>query len=143
MKKCEQCGGSKRMKPFTFEAEIDGVVVEVPATSTLPTCAECGVDLLFSEVRKFEQQAAAGVLSAVEKPTGAMLRYARKALGLKQTELAEALGHAGETVSRWETGQAAISRADHLALITLLNTAITPPAKLDDSGVLRLPSHAA
>jgi transcriptional regulator with XRE-family HTH domain len=51
--------------------------------------------------------------------SGAVLRYARKALGLTQVALAPCLGVKPETVSRWEA-DAAIPRGVQLAMVGLL-----------------------
>jgi transcriptional regulator with XRE-family HTH domain len=51
---------------------------------------------------------------------GAELKFARKAMGRKQTELAEHLGVNAETVSRWETGTDPFKRPVQLAILQLL-----------------------
>lgn len=56
------------------------------------------------------------VLSVAGAFDGAALRAARKALGLKQRELADYLGTDRETVSRWEAGKLTIERPETLAL---------------------------
>ncbi|MBI3171154.1 MAG: helix-turn-helix transcriptional regulator [Hydrocarboniphaga effusa] len=49
-----------------------------------------------------------------------LVRFARKALGLKQAELALALGVDALTVCRWETGPRPIQRETQLAVANLL-----------------------
>jgi transcriptional regulator with XRE-family HTH domain len=52
--------------------------------------------------------------------SGAELKFARKALGLRQTELAEYLGVEPETISRWENNRDPFKRRDQLAVLALL-----------------------
>lgn len=52
---------------------------------------------------------------------GQQIRAAREAKGMDQTELAEAVGAARETVSRWETGAMPISRRSLIALRAVLD----------------------
>jgi transcriptional regulator with XRE-family HTH domain len=47
---------------------------------------------------------------------GEAIRAAREAKGMDQGQLAEAVGAARETVSRWETGALRISRRSLLAV---------------------------
>lgn len=62
-------------------------------------------------------QAAIAVLSTAESITGDELRFARKAMALRQPDLAALLDVATETVSRWETGVDPIRRQTQLAIL--------------------------
>jgi DNA-binding transcriptional regulator YiaG len=73
-------------------------------------------------VSMLERRATITVLRDVELVSGEELRFARKVLGLRQVELAEQLGVAVETVSRWETGADAFKRPIQLAVCDLLAT---------------------
>jgi DNA-binding transcriptional regulator YiaG len=80
-----------------------------------------GTPILSAEmVSMLERRATITVLRDVELVSGEELRFARKVLGLRQTELAEQLGVAVETVSRWETGADAFKRPIQLAVCDLL-----------------------
>jgi DNA-binding transcriptional regulator YiaG len=80
-----------------------------------------GTPLLSSEqLEQLELRAAITVLVSVELVSGAELKFARKAMGLKQTDLAEHLGVTAETVSRWENGAEAFKRTVQLAVLRLL-----------------------
>lgn len=72
------------------------------------------------ELGTLERRAAITVLRAVRNIEGPELRDARKVLGLKQTELAEHLAVAPETISRWETGGQAFDRSVQLAVLGML-----------------------
>lgn len=67
----------------------------------IPTCSSCGTKWLGGEEDERVEQALrekVGLLSCSE------IRAHRKRLGLSQEQLAERLGTAKESVSRWETG---------------------------------------
>jgi transcriptional regulator with XRE-family HTH domain len=53
---------------------------------------------------------------------GGVVRYARKAMGLRQTDLARHLGCAAETISRWGNGTETMPRQAQL---------LAPPAGND------------
>ena len=74
------------------------------------------------ELSKLERRAVITVLRDVELVGGPELKFARKVLGLRQTELAEHLGVAPETVSRWETGAELFKRPVQLAVCELVET---------------------
>jgi DNA-binding transcriptional regulator YiaG len=82
-----------------------------------------GTPILSAEmVSELERRATITVLRDVELVSGEELRFARKVLGLRQSELAEQLGVAVETVSRWEPGADAFKRPIQLAVCDLLAT---------------------
>jgi DNA-binding transcriptional regulator YiaG len=68
----------------------------------------------------YERRAAALVLRDGKHVNGTVIRYARKALGLRQTELAALLQCTSETLSRWENGAQQMKRAEQLALVALI-----------------------
>jgi putative zinc finger/helix-turn-helix YgiT family protein len=95
--------------PYTIDVKHDGTLhsIHLPALE-VPKCRACG-ELLFG-IRADDQISEA--LRAQLKLLGpAQIRAARKALGLKQKELAELLGTAKATICRWETGGMIQSRA--------------------------------
>jgi DNA-binding transcriptional regulator YiaG len=82
-----------------------------------------GTPILSAEgLSKLERRAVITVLRDVQLVGGPELKFARKALGLRQTELAEHLGVAAETVSRWETGAEPFKRPVQLAVCELVET---------------------
>lgn len=146
MNKCKQCKGSMRVQKYEHVSDVAGTMVRDASGSAVPTCTECGaVELSLAQVQRYEQRAAATVLRTVTAPTGPVLRYARRALGLTQIELAAELGCASETVSRWETEATPVARAIHLAIIGLLDAAFHAPGavKVSSTGELVVPTCAA
>ena len=73
-----------------------------------------------TELGRLELHAAIAVLSEAESIEGDELRFARKAMGLRQPDLAALLDVATETVSRWETGSESIRRQTQLAVLLYL-----------------------
>ncbi|HOU91961.1 MAG TPA: helix-turn-helix domain-containing protein [Polyangiaceae bacterium] len=84
------------------------------------------------ELARLELRAAITVLHDVDHVGGAELRFARKAMGLRQVDLAEHLGVTGETVSRWENDAESFTRAAQLAVLALL-------CEVEKHGELRRP----
>ncbi|HOW18590.1 MAG TPA: helix-turn-helix domain-containing protein [Phycisphaerae bacterium] len=95
--------------PYEAQIKHDGrlYVVDVPALN-VAKCDACGELVL--DNRADEQ-----ITDALRKQLGLLrpdqIRSRREALNLTQKELADRLGIASETVSRWETGALVQSRA--------------------------------
>jgi putative zinc finger/helix-turn-helix YgiT family protein len=110
--RCPECGKKEvRLATIAHTSQIkhDGrlYTVDVPELQ-VPRCQACG-ELVFDNAAD-EQIARAlreqlGLLSCCE------IRQKRELLGLSQRQLAEHLGVAVETISRWETGALTQSRA--------------------------------
>jgi DNA-binding transcriptional regulator YiaG len=82
-----------------------------------------GEELTLGQLAGFERRAARTVLCDVQDVEPEVLKFARQALGLKQTELAAHLGVTAETISRWEQGSEPFKRSIQLALAELLDEA--------------------
>lgn len=118
---CPECGGPVVIKKYRHVENVGRVKVN-DETAIRPFCTQCGnVDLTLNDLAGYERRAAALVLDKIPRANGAMLRYARKALGITQAELAKLIGHEPETISRWETDKRPIERAEQLALVALLD----------------------
>ena len=101
MKKCVECK-AEAMRPAAIRSEhkVGGFTLAGDVSGF--ECTKCGAKYLSGpSLGRFELEAAARV-AALGARDGASMRFIRKALGLKASELAELLGVAAETVSRWE-----------------------------------------
>lgn len=103
---CTHCGGSVFAHgPHTLRRTRAGVtyVATVPAW----VCQDCGVAVLEDETVEVFEKAWMRAISR-GPAAGDALRTMRKWLALKATELAELLGTAPETISRWENGHSPV-----------------------------------
>lgn len=127
-KKCFECESSNVQPRAVKHVEHVGSVRVVDGTGFADVCLDCGAYSLTAEqLAGYERRAAALVLREVPAPTGAMVKYARKALGLRQKDLATLLGAAPETLSRWENDERPIPQAEKLALLGLLEGSLRSP----------------
>ena len=80
---------------------------------------------------------------------GAIVRFARKAMGLKQVVLAALLDVTASTVSKWETGTDPVSKTTQLAVLALVDLSIGGadlrliPESTDKDKPLEVPHRAA
>jgi putative zinc finger/helix-turn-helix YgiT family protein len=102
---------SVRPEVIAYRARVkhDGVVheIEIPALE-VPRCRSCG-ELIFDD--HVDDQINAALRSYLNLLTPVQIRAARDTLQLTQSELAEKLGVAEATFSRWEMGALIQSRA--------------------------------
>ena len=82
--------------------------------------SELGEEPSLRQLADYERRAARTVLLEVRDVEPNVLRYARRAMGLTQAQLADILGVTPETISRWETGAEVYKPAVPLALAALL-----------------------
>lgn len=107
--------------PYTIDVKHDGLMhnIHLPAL-TVPKCRSCG-HLLFDDGA--DEQISSALRQHLRLLSPEQIRTNRKALALSQRELAERLGIAEETISRWETGALIQSRAmDNLLRIYFDNS---------------------
>lgn len=102
--KCERCKAGKLEKTVaraSVEVGRHVFTAKVPALK----CRECG-EIYFDgpSLERFELRAAVELARAGEA-SGGVMRFMRKAAGLRAQALAELLAVTPETVSRWETGK--------------------------------------
>ena len=121
---CPTCGPSElHVQAYRHEMHVGGVKV-LDATGQALVCrsSTCGEVLLTTEqLAGYERRAAALVLRDGRRASGAVLRYARKVLGLRQSELGTLIDSAAETISRWENDREAVPRTVQLAVVALLD----------------------
>jgi putative zinc finger/helix-turn-helix YgiT family protein len=110
--RCPECG-KKEVRPVTVkhasQIKHDGrlYTVEVPRLR-VPRCGACG-ELIFDN--DADDQIAQALREQLGLLSGDQIRKNREALGLSQRSLAEHLGVAVETISRWENGALTQTRA--------------------------------
>jgi putative zinc finger/helix-turn-helix YgiT family protein len=110
--RCPECG-KKAVQPATVQhasqIKHDGrlYTVEIPALR-VPQCGACG-ELVFDN--DADQQIARALREQLGLLSGDRIRESREDLGLSQGVLAEHLGVAAETISRWENGALTQTRA--------------------------------
>jgi putative zinc finger/helix-turn-helix YgiT family protein len=95
--------------PYTCDVAHDGRTyqIEIPEID-IPKCQACGTLVITNSV---DDQLIQALRVRVGLLTPEQIRSGREALGLKSKELAEKLGVAAETLSRWENGGLIQSRA--------------------------------
>ena len=93
----------------TSQIKHDGrlYTVEIPALR-VPQCGDCG-ELVFDN--DSDEQIAQALREQLGLLSGDQIRKNREDLGLSQRLLAEHLGVAAETISRWENGALTQTRA--------------------------------
>ena len=138
---CPECGSPLVSKKYRHIESVGGIKVS-DETALVPQCEKCGnVDLTLEQLAGYERRAAALVLQSVSPAKGSTVRYARKALGFTQLELAKLLDHCMEEISRWENNKVDIPRSEQLAIIALLDrverTKIDSRALLDQAEELK------
>jgi putative zinc finger/helix-turn-helix YgiT family protein len=110
--RCPECG-KKEVQPTTIahtsQIKHDGrpYSVELPRLR-VPRCQACG-ELVFDNGA--DEQIAAALRSQLGLLSAEQIRKNRDDLRLSQRELAEHLGVAAETISRWENGVLTQTRA--------------------------------
>jgi DNA-binding transcriptional regulator YiaG len=105
---------------YTHNTKVGRWIVKDSSTAVYRTMKDGTPVMSAEELTQLELRAAITVFAGVELVGGAELKFARKALGLKQTDLAEHLGVNAETISRWETGAESFKRPVQLAMLHVL-----------------------
>jgi putative zinc finger/helix-turn-helix YgiT family protein len=110
--KCPECG-KKEVRPVvvrhTSQIRHDGraYIVEIPKFR-VPRCQACGEFVFDNDA---DEQIAAALRQQLGLLSVEQIRNCREQLGQSQRELAEHLGVAMETISRWENGALTQTRA--------------------------------
>ena len=121
MKRCFNCKGRLVRSPNVHVEDVGGVKV-TDATQYALKCEKCGdVFLSAHQLQEYELRAAALVLRDGRFVKGAVVRYARHAIGLREFDLAIIFDYDTETIYLWELDAQKVSRRDMLALAGLLD----------------------
>lgn len=120
---CGKCEVHPATVPYTAEIKHDGLAhsIYIPALETAK-CRSCGELLITSNA---DDQINAALRARLRLLTPLQIRQRRKTLGLSQGELAERIGAAEGTISRWETGALIQSRtSDNLLRVYFASSAV-------------------
>ena len=126
---CHNCNNEQHtIQTVKLKTKI-GAHVIVDHSVQLPVCDECGDYVIPANVLEAVELRAA-LIALKELPVnGPVLRFTRKALGLTQKQLAETLGAAPESISRWERGEREMEKWVHNAMLGLVHERLDPPPK--------------
>lgn len=120
---CFDCGGELVERGVSHETRGGRFTVSDRSSSAL-VCTKCGAPLFTgAQLNAYELRAVERVLRSVERPGGAVVKFARKALGFTQVELGKVLGYSAETISRYEQDAIETPRAVLVALLGLVEAA--------------------
>lgn len=122
---CPECKAINSLGHAVQELRVSVGEKTVKATQHLSKCNNCGFhEISALDAELLQMRAALTVLRECGAPTPAVLKFARKALGLRQSDIPPLLGYAAETVSRVENGSFPTPAAYAPALGGLLERAI-------------------
>lgn len=100
--KCPNCNARMARRGYEHVTKVGGYTV-TDGTGMVETCPACGeVSLSTEELAGYERRAARLILTQGARVGGAVLRYARAALGLRQRDLAAILRRNEQQISRDE-----------------------------------------
>lgn len=121
--KCSECREKMLVQGYAHLTKVGGFTV-TDGTEQALTCPSCGTVTLSSrQLAGYERRAALEILTAAQKAvSGEVLKFARKALGLRQKDLAPVLGSDEYQLSRWENSDS-IDKQLRLAMAALLQIA--------------------
>ena len=117
---CPECEAEMFLGNYPVEVRVGRHIVECPNIphERCPNCAYNALDASTAEL--LELRSAQVVMHEVSELDLAALKFARKALGLTQTELAKKLSLTQETISRYETAALQAPAEYRLAIAGLL-----------------------
>lgn len=104
MRKCPSCGEARlRKQTVQHRLAIGGQRFGVSLPGQV--CRACGEEVVRASVLELGELGAAKLLADSGRACPEAFRFMRKAIGLRAADLAELLGVAPATVSRWENGR--------------------------------------
>ncbi len=109
MKQCVKCKGALSVTEVREEVTVAGATFSGMVSAR--RCNACGeVYIAVEDGMRFDLRVAQD-LGSRGAATGEAFKFMRKALGMRAVDLAELLGVAAETISRWERGERPVDRA--------------------------------
>jgi DNA-binding transcriptional regulator YiaG len=138
--KCRACDGTMAVTDMSIERLVAGHTFRGKVRGL--KCGSCNAgEVDGSVLRAFEVSVALALTSA--PPTGAAVKWVRKALGYTGAELGALLGVRPETVSRWERDERAVDHAAWALLGLLAMDQRRTEAALRSTGAVELPAEVA
>jgi putative zinc finger/helix-turn-helix YgiT family protein len=140
--RCPECG-KKEVRPASVDhasqVKHDGrlYAVDVPGLR-VPRCGACGETVFDNDA---DEQIARALREKLGLLPGDQIRKNREDLGLSQRVLAEHLGVAVETISRWETGALTQTRAMDRYLRVYFSVPAARAALVGQPGASPLGAH--
>jgi DNA-binding transcriptional regulator YiaG len=120
--KCPNCAQKMVRKGHSHVTKVGGFTV-TDGTAMVPVCEACGArSLTVAELAGYERRAAWQILTSSKTVSGEVLKFARKALGLRQKDFARLLGFSETHLSRLENDDA-VEVQLRLAVAQLLDIA--------------------
>ena len=118
MKRCTSCR-KDQVAPAAVSASVE--VGEHLFTALVPgfRCTHCGETYIDGPALGHFEECVATELARAGASSGEALRFMRKTLGLRGSDLADLLDVTAETISRWETGKWPLDRRA-MALVAAL-----------------------
>lgn len=118
MKQCAKCEGTLATTEVPQEVTIAGATFSGKVAAR--QCGSCGeVYIAAEDAMRFDLRVARE-LGNRGAATGEAFRFMRKALGMRASDLADLLGVAAETISRWERGERPVDRTAFTVLGALV-----------------------
>ena len=107
---CLECGGKMKIGTENYKYDASGLPGITLVDVEVARCAECGeIEVTIPNIEGLHRALAMAISHKRERVTPKEVRFLRKYLGLSGADFADHIGVAPETVSRWETGKAAMS----------------------------------
>jgi DNA-binding transcriptional regulator YiaG len=126
--KCHECNADRLERRNVELRTRVGDYVIVDRSVRRPVCAACGTFTIpAATLENVELRAALVAFTEAPRVTGSMIRFARKALGMKQGDLAQRIGTTVESVSRWEREERPMETWVPLAVLGLVREKLMPP----------------
>lgn len=125
---CHACNGERLERQTVKLVTKVGPHAVLDRTLTRPVCLDCGeFTISADDLEMVELRAALVAFTDAPRVTGEMVRFARKALGLTQAELADRIGSTKESVSRWEREERPMEPWVPLTVLGLVREKLMPP----------------